>query len=98
MRGAVQAYDVQRPVRAPTEIPMLLVIGVAAAGLATAGTGRWRLGVLLVGLALVGGAVLRLVLPARTAGLLVVRGRLLDAVLLLGLGLATVVLVLAVPE
>ena len=77
---------------------MLLVIGAAAAGLATAGTGRWRLGVLIVGLSLIGAAVLRAVLPARTAGLLVVRGRLLDAVMLLGLGLATVVLILAVPE
>ena len=98
MRGSDATYDVPLVVRRLAELPTLLVMGVAAAGLATAATGRWRLGVLLVGASMVAAAVLRLVLPARTAGLLVVRGRLLDALMMLGLGLATMVLVLAVPD
>jgi hypothetical protein len=51
----------------------------------------------LIGLALIGAAVLRLLLPVRRAGFLAVRSRPLDVVLLAGTGLALTVIALAIP-
>ena len=48
--------------------------------------------------ALVGGAVLRLLLPVRRVGFLAVRGRWVDVVLLAGSGLALAVIALAIPS
>jgi hypothetical protein len=79
------------------EIPTLVVLGVVAAGLAVGAVADWRVGAALVGVALLLGAGLRLSLPPRRAGLLVVRTRVFDATVLLVLGFAVVGLALAVP-
>ena len=71
---------------------MLLGLGVAVVGGTT-----WRLGSVVVGLALLVGAGERAVLSDRAAGLLQVRGKAFDVVVLAGTGLAVVALALVVP-
>ena len=75
----------------------LLVLGVTLAGLAVITTGRWRLGVLWIGCALLGAAAARLVLPEEQAGMLHVRRRLVDVVLLVGLGAGLLIAAAAIP-
>ena len=58
---------------------------------------HWRRGLVVMGLALVGAALLRLLLPVRRLGFLAVRGRPVDVVLLAGTGLALTVIVLMIP-
>lgn len=80
------------------ELPLLAVIGVEAIGLvAVALLRHWRVGCLVMGLGLCLGAVFRLTLPARQAGLLVVRSKGVDAAVLLALGFALVALANAIP-
>ena len=80
------------------ELPLVAVLSVIAVGLVlTAGLDRWRVGSGVVGLGLCLGAVFRLTLPARQAGLLVVRSRGIDAAVLLSLGFALVVLANTIP-
>ena len=80
------------------EFPLAAVIAVVVIGLVlTAGFDRWRLGSGVVGLGLCLGAVFRLSLPSRQAGLLVVRSRGVDAAVLLVLGFGLVVLANTIP-
>ena len=79
------------------QLPSVLVIAVVAAGLALATGVGWQTGTRVLGLAFLLGAVLRLTLPARSAGWLVVRTRGLDAAVLLVLGLAVVALAETIP-
>ncbi|MGB8650905.1 MAG: DUF3017 domain-containing protein [Mycobacteriales bacterium] len=80
------------------ELPLLSVLAVVAAGLFGIGVLHvWRVGSAVVGLGLLLGAVLRLTLPARQAGLLVVRSRAVDAAVLLVLGFGLVVLANTIP-
>ena len=80
------------------QLPAVLVLGVSAVGLVLGATADWQLGALVLGLALLLGAGLRLTLPARQAGWLVVRTRGLDAAVLLALGFAVVVLANTIPD
>ena len=80
------------------ELPILGVLTVVAAGLLLGAVLRWREGAMVVAAGLLLGAVLRLVLPARRAGLLVVRSRRLDVAMLLVLGAALLTLASSVPE
>jgi hypothetical protein len=66
-------------------------------GLAAVSQGYWRRGLSLIGLALVIAGVLRGLLPVRRVGLLAVRSRPFDTLLLLGAGIALVALVFSVP-
>lgn len=86
-----------RSTRGPNEIPLGAVLLVVLVGLALVGQDHWRRGLLLAGVGLLAAAVLRLVLPARLSGLLVVRGRLFDVAVLSALGLAVLVLTSSVP-
>ena len=80
------------------ELPLVAVLAVAAVGIAvTTLLDHWRIGSGIVGLALCLAAALRLSLPARQAGLLVVRSRTVDAAVLLGLGLGLVALANTIP-
>jgi hypothetical protein len=80
------------------ELPLTLSIVVAAIGLVLiAVLDRWRLGSGVMGLAFCLAAALRLTLPARQAGLLVVRSKGVDAAVLLALGFALVVLANTIP-
>jgi hypothetical protein len=78
-------------------LPSLAVLAVAAAGLLVSVVDG-RLGGLVLGLALLLGAGLRLALPAPRAGWLAVRTRGLDATVLLAVGFALVVLATSVPD
>lgn len=85
------------PTRGPNEIALGAVLLAVVVGLALVGQDHWRRGLLLIGIGLLAGAGLRLVLPARVVGLLAVRGRVFDAVVLGLLGAAVIVLTSSVP-
>ena len=76
------------------QLPLLAAIVVVGAGLLLVTLGEWRRGLVVIGLALVGAALLRLLLPVRRVGLLAVRSRSVDVLLLAGTGLALTVLTL----
>jgi hypothetical protein len=58
--------------------------------------GHWRIGCTLIGLAVTVGGLLRL-MPQRRVGLLAVRNRVIDTILLLGSGIGILVLAWVVP-
>jgi ABC-type phosphonate transport system ATPase subunit len=72
-----------------------LVAAGLITGLAVMAFGHVRSGGLVIAGTLVAGALLRLMLPRRPAGGLVVRSRLVDVLFLLGMGLGLFVIVLA---
>jgi hypothetical protein len=76
----------------------LLVLATAALGIAIAWGGDWRLGIRCLAGGLCVAALLRLVLPARDAGMLAVRNRFFDALLLGGLGAAILFLATTIPN
>lgn len=80
------------------QLPAIAVLVVAAAGLVLAALVDWRSGAVVLGLALLLAAGLRLTLPIRQAGWLVVRTRGLDAAVLLVLGFSLVLLATSIPE
>ena len=79
------------------QLPLFAVLVAVAVGLGMVALEHWRRGLLVVGLALVGAGVLRLVLPMRTVGFLAVRSRPVDVVLMAGAGVAVAVLSVVVP-
>lgn len=79
------------------ELPGLVVLGLVALSLGVVALDAWQTGVTVLGGALLLGGALRLSLPGRTAGLLAVRSRGVDALVLLGLGIGVVLLGNAVP-
>jgi hypothetical protein len=76
----------------------LVVLATTGVGITIAWTGDWRLGVKWVGAALILGAVARLVLRRRDAGMLAVRNRAFDAALLSGVGAFIIVLSEVIPN
>jgi len=76
------------------QLPLLAALVVVGTGLVLVTFGHWRQGLVVIGLALIGAAVLRLLLPVRRVGLLAVRSRSVDVLLLAGTGLALTVLTL----
>jgi hypothetical protein len=79
------------------QLPLLAVLVAVGVGLLMVTFDHWRRGLVLMGLALVGAALLRLLLPVRRAGFLAVRSRPVDVVVLAGIGLALAVIALALP-
>ena len=79
------------------QLPLLAVLAVVAVGLALVAAEHWRRGLTVMGLALVGAALLRLFLPERRVGFLAVRSRPVDVVLLAAAGLALTTITLAIP-
>jgi hypothetical protein len=69
-----------------SELPLTLVIAGAGAGLVVIAMHHFRWGNLIIGGSLLVAALLRLVLPTRQAGLLVVRGRLTDVITMAAIG------------
>jgi hypothetical protein len=80
------------------QLPLLAVLVTVGVGLLMVTFEHWRKGLVVVGLALVGGAVLRALLPVRRVGFLAVRSRPVDVVLLAGAGLALAGIALAIPS
>lgn len=77
----------------------LLVVANTALGLLVTTFGPWRRGVALVGIGLVVGALLRMLLPQREAGMLRVRhSRWVDVLMLGGVGAALIVLASVIPN
>ena len=91
-RGGLRTVDLRN-------LPIVLVLALGATGIAYAAVvpTHWLRGVLLLAGACGLAGVFRLLLPARQAGLLAVRGRLVDVVCYGGLAVAIVVLGLALP-
>ena len=79
------------------QLPLLAVLAVVAVGLGLVAVEHWRKGLTVMGLALVGAALLRLLLPERRVGFLAVRSRPVDVVLLAAAGLALTTISLAIP-
>ncbi|TFV87844.1 DUF3017 domain-containing protein [Blastococcus sp. CT_GayMR16] len=79
------------------QLPLLAVLVVVGVGLLVLTFDHWRSGLVIIGLALMGAAVLRALLPVRRVGFLAVRSRPVDVVLLAGTGLALTVIVLLIP-
>jgi multisubunit Na+/H+ antiporter MnhB subunit len=79
------------------QLPLLVVLVTVGIGLLVVAVGHWRQGLVMIGLVLIGSAVLRLLLPVRRVGFLAVRSRFVDVVLLAGAGAALTVLVLMIP-
>ncbi|MQA83313.1 MAG: DUF3017 domain-containing protein [Streptosporangiales bacterium] len=79
------------------EIPFLLILIGVAVGLATVGMHHFKRGSVLIAAALMLGAVLRLVLPERQAGLLAVRGRAFDVLTFVALGAGIALMAVVVP-
>ena len=80
------------------QAPTTAVLAVVAGGLVWAAVADWRPGTVLMGVALLLAAGLRLSLSPEQAGWLVVRTRALDAALLLVLGLGLIALAGSVPQ
>ena len=76
----------------------LLVLAGTGVGMGIVVWGDWRTGVRWIGAALVFGALVRLVLPSRDAGMLAVRSKWLDALLLSGVGSALFFLAETIPN
>lgn len=76
---------------------LLLVLAFFAAGAVLVATRHWRRGSVMIGGSMVLAAVLRLLLPERLAGLLVVRSMVFDVAWCAGAGVAVMVLGLVVP-
>jgi hypothetical protein len=94
-----QPLYVRRPFLAGLlrQLPLLAVLVVVAVGLVIVTFGHWRRGIVIIGLAMVGAALLRLLLPLRRVGFLAVRSRSVDVALMAGTGLALTVIVLTIP-
>jgi DUF3017 family protein len=75
----------------------IVVLALSAVGIAIVWSGDWRLGIRCLAGALCFAALLRLVLPARDAGMLAVRNRFFDTVLLGGAGVAIFFLATTIP-
>ncbi|MEU6911969.1 DUF3017 domain-containing protein [Streptomyces olindensis] len=87
--GRAASGDAPAPAR---QWPVLAVLGLAGAGLLVTAFDQFRLGTLLIGIALLGGGVLRWLLP--DVGMLAVRSRFTDIVTYGVLGLVIVMLAL----
>jgi hypothetical protein len=79
------------------EWPLGVVLVGMVVGLVVVAADRFRAGTVIFALSVLTGALLRAMLPERTAGLLVVRSRTLDVTTLGVLGMALTVLAVVVP-
>ncbi len=76
----------------------LVVLVASGVGIGLAYTGEWRLGIKWVGAALVFAGLVRLVLRQRDAGMLAVRRRWVDVLMLAGTGSVLIFLTESIPN
>jgi hypothetical protein len=76
----------------------LVIVAMTLIGLGIILAGPWRTGISWIGVSLLVGAASRLVLSERGAGMLRVRRRLTDVLMLSGAGVALLVLAVVVPN
>ena len=89
------------PLRRPQTlggVVYLAVVATAIIGLGTVLLGPWRTGLAWIGAGLLVAAVARLVLSERGAGMLRVRRKWSDVLMLTGAGVAMIVLTIVVPD
>jgi hypothetical protein len=79
------------------QLPLAAVLITVGVGLLLVATEHWRRGLVVMGLALVGAAALRLLVPVRRVGFLAVRSRPVDVLLMAGTGVLLTVIALVVP-
>ncbi len=87
-----------RKPRTPGGAVYLAVLFSAVVGVVLVTLGPWRLGLTLMGVALLAGGAGRLALPQDASGMLRVRRKAVDVVTLLALGVALVVLAAVIPD
>jgi hypothetical protein len=80
------------------QLPLTAVLLTVGVGLLMVATDNWRKGLVVMGLALVGAAALRLLVPVRRVGFLAVRSRPVDVLLMAGTGVVLTVFALVVPS
>ena len=76
----------------------LVVLAATAAGLALVAFAHWRVGLSVIGAALLFGALARLVIPADKAGMLGMRPKTIDVLALGALGAGLIVLAGVIPN
>lgn len=103
--AASEGEEPDQPVVEERRIPstiggafFLSILAVATGGLVIAVRSDWRLGVQVLAGALMVAALLRLLLANRDAGMLAVRNRALDAILMGGAGIVLMVLAGTIPN
>ena len=97
---SAEPLDPEDPRRYPSTIGgmfYLLVLAVVAAALGLVALDEWRTGIRLMGGALIFAALVRLVLRPRDAGMLAVRHKVLDALILVALGGSLLFLASSIP-
>ena len=96
----MQRPETRAAARSLRQWPLLIVVIGVLAGLVVSflGESTWRLGCLLIGASLGVGAVERIALPSRDAGLLQVRTKAFDVTVLAVAGAAIIALAIVVPE
>jgi hypothetical protein len=77
--------------------PLAITLLGIALGVVVMGASFWRRGATMIGLTVAGASVLRLVLPARMVGLLEVRSRWLDTLILFLIGSGILITAWLVP-
>ena len=98
---SAEPRDPEEPRRYPSTLGgafYLLVLGVIAVAMVIVVLDEWRTGIRVMGGALIVGALVRLVLRSRDAGMLAVRHKVLDAVILVALGGALIFLAGSIPD
>ena len=97
--------DVPQPEPAPRRYPStigglfyLVVLVAAGLGIWIAWSGDWRFGIKWVGAALIFAGLVRLLLRQRDAGMLAVRHRWVDVLMLMGTGAVLIVLTESIPN
>lgn len=88
----------QATTRSLNQWPLVLVLACMAVSIGVISTGHWRKGAFMAGAAVTLAGLLRAVLPVKVVGLLAVRARWADTLLLIGCGVAMMVLTLVVPH
>nr|CAA9350677.1 MAG: hypothetical protein AVDCRST_MAG46-2573 [uncultured Nocardioidaceae bacterium] len=81
----------------PGTVAYVAVAVAVLVGLALVALGAWQAGMTVAGAAMAAASVARALLPERLAGLLRVRRRTSDVVLMLGFGVALITLAAAIP-
>jgi multisubunit Na+/H+ antiporter MnhB subunit len=100
-RGPLPPLREVAEIRKPSTIGGVIYLGVlvaALAGIAVAAAGAWRTGVSWLAVALITAAVTRLLLSDDNAGMLRVRRKPLDAVILAGAGVLLLFLAASIPN
>ena len=101
---AEPAPDAEPPPPPPTPPPtvcgtvFVVIVGIVTVGLGLVVWGAWRTGIVWMGVAMLVGALTRAVLSERAAGMLRVRRRWSDTLLLTVAGVGLIILAVLVPD